>query len=73
MAWGECRPRREASCATVTVAGVTADRRVAVSDRTRVTDAVRMVAALEPGAGVVKFYANSAPTSAAVFVLEVSQ
>lgn len=58
---------------TVTVAGVTADSRIAVSDRTRVTDAVRMVAALEPGAGVVKFYANSALTSAAVFVLEVSQ
>lgn len=31
-----------------------------------------MVAALEPGAGVVKFYAKSAPTSAAVFVVEVS-
>lgn len=61
------------TCATVTVAGVTADSRVIVSDLTRVTDAVRMVAALEPGAGVVKFYANSAPTSAAVFVLEVSQ
>lgn len=61
------------TCATVTVAGVTADSRIAVSDRTRVTEAVRMVAALEPGAGVVKFYANSAPTSAAVFVLEVSQ
>ena len=43
-----------------------------MSDRTRVTDAVRMVAALEPGAGVVKFYANSAPSAAAVFVLEVS-
>lgn len=61
------------TCATVTVAGVTADSRITVSDRTRVTDAVRMVAALEPGAGVVKFYANSAPTSAAVFVLEVSR
>lgn len=61
------------TCATVTVAGVTADSRIAVSDRTRVTDAVRMVAALEPGAGVVKFYANNAPTSASVFVLEVSQ
>lgn len=60
------------TCATVTVAGVTADSQIAVSDRTRVTDAVRMVAALEPGAGVVKFYANAAPTSAAVFVVEVS-
>lgn len=61
------------TCATVTVAGVTADSRIIVSDLTRVTDAVRLVAALEPGAGVVKLYANSAPTSAAVFVLEVSQ
>ena len=58
--------------ATVNVADVTADSHIAVSDRTRVTDAVRMVAALEPGAGVVKFYAKSAPTSAAVFVVEVS-
>ena len=57
----------------MTVAGVTADSRIVVSDRTRVTDAVRMVAALEPGSGAVKFYANSAPTSAAVFVVEVSQ
>lgn len=55
------------------VSNVTADSRIFVSDRTRVTDAVRLVAALEPGAGVVKFYANAAPTSAAVFVVEVSQ
>lgn len=61
------------ACATVTVAGVTASSRITVSDRTRVTDAVRMIAALEPGAGVVKLYANAAPTSAAVFILEVSQ
>lgn len=57
----------------VTVEGVTADSRLAVSQRTQPTDAVRRVAALEPGAGVVEFYANAAPTSAAVFVLEVSQ
>lgn len=61
------------TCATVTVAGVTADSHIVVSDRTRATDAVRMIAALEPGAGVVKFYATAAPTSAAVFILEVSQ
>ena len=71
--WDDGGMSRYTTCATVTVAGVTADSRIAVSDRTRVTDAVRMVAALEPGAGVVKFYTNAAPTSAAVFVLEVSQ
>ena len=73
VAWDDGTNTSYTQCATVTVAGVTADSRIAVSDRTRVTDAVRLVAALEPGAGVVKFYANAAPTSAAVFVLEVSQ
>lgn len=73
VTWDDGGTSSYITCATVTVAGVTADSRIAVSDRTRVTDAVRMIAALEPGAGVVKFYANSAPTSAAVFVLEVSQ
>lgn len=71
--WADGSTSSYTTCATVTVAGVTANSRIAVSDRTRVTDAVRMVAALEPGAGVVKVYTNSAPTSAAVFVLEVSQ
>lgn len=73
VTWDDGTSTSYTQCATVTVAGVTADSRITVSDRTRVTDAVRMVAALEPGAGVVKFYANSAPTSAAVFVVEVSQ
>lgn len=73
VSWDDGGTSSYNTCATVTVAGVTADSHVTVSDRTRVTDAVRMIAALEPGAGVVKFYANSAPTSAAVFVLEVSQ
>ena len=73
VSWDDGSTSSYTTCATVTVAGVTADSRIAVSDRTRVTDAVRMVAALEPGAGVVKFYANSEQTSAAVFVLEVSQ
>lgn len=73
VSWDDGSTSSYNTCATATVTGVTADSRIAVSDRTRVTDAVRMVAALEPGAGVVKFYANSAPTSAAVFVLEVSQ
>ena len=73
VSWDDGSTSNYTNCATVTVEGVTADSRIAVSDRTRVTDAVRMVAALEPGAGVVKFYANSAPTSVAGFVLEVSQ
>ena len=72
VTWDDGTSTSYTQCATVTVAGVTADSRITVSDRTRVTDAVRMVAALEPGAGVVKFYATAAPTSAAVFVLEVS-
>ena len=73
VAWDDGSTSSYNACATVTVAGVTADSRIAVSDRTRVANAVRMIAALEPGAGVVKFYANAAPTSAAVFILEVSQ
>ena len=73
VTWDDGSTSNYTTCATVTVEGVTADSRIAVSDRTRVTDAVRMVTALEPGDVVVKFYANSAPTSAAVFVLEVSQ
>lgn len=73
VTWDDGSTSSYTTCATVTVAGVTADSQIAVSDRTRVTDAVRIVAALEPGAGVVKFYANAAPTSAAVFILEVSQ
>lgn len=73
VTWDDGSTSSYNTCATVTVAGITADSRIVVSDRTRVTDAVRMVAALEPGAGVVKFYANAAPTSAAIFILEVSQ
>lgn len=73
VTWDDATSTSYTQCATVTVSGVAADSKIAVSDRTRVTDAVRMVAALEPGAGVVKFYANAAPTSAAVLVLEVSQ
>lgn len=73
VAWNDGTSTSYTQCATVNVADVTEDSHIAVSDRTRVTDAVRMVAALEPGAGVVKFYANAAPTSAAVFILEVSQ
>ena len=73
VTWDDGSTSSYTTYAAVTVAGVTADSRIVVSDRTRVTDAVRMIAALEPGAGVVRFYSNSAPTSAAVFILEVSQ
>ena len=73
VAWNDGTSTSYTQCATVNVADVTADSHIAVSDRTRVTDAVRIVAALEPGAGVVKFYANSVPSAAAVFVVEVSQ
>lgn len=73
VAWDDGSTSSYTACATVTVAGVTEDSHIAVSDRTRVTDSVRIVAALEPGAGVVKFYANSVPSAAAVFVVEVSQ
>lgn len=73
VTWDDGSTSSYNTCATVTVAGITADSRIVVSERTRVTDAVRMVAAIEPGAGAVKFYANAAPTSAAVFVVEVSQ
>lgn len=72
VTWDDGSTSSYNTCATVTVAGITADSRIVVSERTRVTDAVRMVAAIEPGAGAVKFYANAAPTSAAVFVLGVS-
>ena len=72
VAWDDGTSTSYKQCAIVTVAGVTASSRITVSDRTRVTDSVRMIAALEPGAGVVKFYANSAPSAAAVFILEVS-
>ena len=53
VTWDDGTSTSYTQCATVNVSDVTADSRIAVSDRTRVTDAVRMVAALEPGAGVV--------------------
>ena len=56
----------------VTVEGVTADSRLAVSQRTHPTNAVCQVAALEAGAGVVDFYADSAVSADAVFVVEVT-
>ena len=56
----------------VAVEGVTADSRLAVIQRTQPTNAVRQVAALEAGAGVVDFYADSAVSADAVFVVEVT-
>lgn len=56
----------------VAVEGVTADSRLAVSQRTQPTEAVCQVAALEAGDGVVDFYADSAVSDAATFVLEVT-
>ena len=73
VTWDDGSTTTYTACATVEVAGITTDSKISVSQRTHATDNVRLVAALEPGAGVVKFYANAAPTSAAVFVLEVSQ
>lgn len=73
VTWDDGTSTSYTQCAAVNVTGVTADSRIVVSDRTRVTDAVRMVAALEPDAGSVKFYANAVLTGAATFILEVSQ
>ena len=72
VTWDDGGKTTYTQCATVTVAGVTADSRIAVSDRTRVTDNVRLIAAIEPDSGSVKFYANAVPTGAATFILEVS-
>lgn len=73
VAWDDGSTTSYTYCATVNVSNVTADSRIFVSDRTRVTDAVRMVAALEPDVGSVKFYANAVLTGAVTFILEVSQ
>lgn len=73
VAWDDGTSTTYAYRNRVTVEGVTADSQLAVSQRTQPTDAVCQIAALEPGAGVVDFYADSAPTSAAVFVLEGGQ
>ncbi len=73
VTWDDGSTTSYTACATVEVAGITADSKISVSPRTCVTDNVRLVAALEPDAGSVKFYANAVPTGAATFVLEVSQ
>ena len=72
VAWDDGTSTTYAYRNRVTVAGVTADSRLAVSQRTQPTDAVRQVAALEAGAGVVDFYADAAVSADAVFVVEVT-
>lgn len=72
VAWDDGTSTSYAYRNRVAVAGVTADSRLAVSQRTQPTDAVRQVAALEAGAGCIDFYADSAVSAEAVFVVEVS-
>ena len=72
VTWDDGSTTSYTACATVEVAGITTDSKISVSPRTCVTDNVRLVAALEPDADSVKFYANAVPTGAATFILEVS-
>lgn len=72
VAWDDGTSTTYAYRNRVAVEGVTADSRLSVSQRTQPTDAVRQVAALEAGAGVVDFYADSAVGEAATFILEVT-
>ena len=72
VAWDDGTATTYAYRNRVTVESVTANSRLAVSQRTQPTDAVRQVAALEAGAGVVDFYADSAVSADAVFVVEVT-
>ena len=65
VTWDDGSTTTYTACATVEVAGITTDSKISVSPRTCVTDNVRLVAALEPDAGAVKFYANAVPTGAA--------
>lgn len=72
VAWDDGTATTYAYRNRVAVEGVTADSRLAVSQRTQPTDAVRQVAALEPGAGCIDFFADAAVSADAVFVVEVS-
>lgn len=72
VAWDDGTSTAYAYRNRVAVAGVTADSRLAVSQRTQPTDAVRQVAALEAGAGCIDFFADSAVSADAVFVVEVT-
>ena len=72
VAWDDGTSTTYAYRNRVTVEGVTADSRLTVSQRTQPTDAVRQVAALEAGAGCIDFFADSAVSADAVFVVEVT-
>lgn len=72
VAWDDGTATTYAYRNRVTVEGVTEGSRLTVSQRTQPTNAVRQVAALEAGAGVVDFYADSAVSADAVFVVEVT-
>lgn len=72
VAWDDGTATTYAYRNRVTVEGVTADSRLTVSQRTQPTDAVRQVAALEAGAGCIDFFADSAVSADAVFVVEVN-
>lgn len=73
VAWDDGTSTSYAYRNRVAVEGVTAASRLAVSQRTQPTDAVCQIAALEPGAGVVDFYADAAVSADAVFVVEVTE
>ena len=73
VAWNDGTSTTYAYRNRVAVEGVTADSRLAVSQRTQPTDAVRQVAALEAGARVVDFYADAEVSEAATFILEVTR
>ena len=70
--WDDTTTSTYANCASVNVVGVTEHSMISVNDRTNPTDAVRMIPALEAGNGCIKFYADTAPSDAAVFVVEVT-
>lgn len=72
MAWDDGTATTYAYRNRVTVEGVTEGSRLTVSQRTQPTNAVCQVAALEAGAGIVDFYADSAVSADAVFVVEVT-
>lgn len=55
----------------VSVSDMTAETKISISQRTRPTNSVRTIVAIEPGAGCIYAYADTAPSDEAVFVLEV--
>lgn len=73
VSWDDGTTTTYTARATVSSAIVAEDSRISVSGRTRPTDAVRMIAALEPAAGAVKFYTNTVSSADAVLIMEVRQ